>query len=340
VIKHLWIVALMLLSSCSDKTTAPPERAPAGEAAMPAAPSPSVSAAPLPDPLPEIAARVNGQPIFLRSVRLVAGLRMSGDASEEPRPVVYRKALNSLITRELLLQEALVRKVEPDTDGIERAYDEARVPYKDDESWKVFLAQQEMDPQSFRQELRIQHTVQALMTREAAGLPPVSDQEARSFYESRPELFETGERLRASHIQIRAPEGLTTSDRARLREKADALLVRLRKGEDFAKLARQHSEDPGSAQKGGELQVFYQGQMFPAFERAAFALEPGQVSEVTETPFGYHIIKLHERLPSLRVEFEATMERVKQFVAAQRRQQAVLQLVSTLEARAKIETYL
>jgi len=340
VIKHLWIVALLLLSSCSDRATAPPERAPGDEAAVPAAPSSSVSAAPLPDPLPELAARVNGQPIPLRSVRIIAELRMSGNAPEEPRPVVYRKALKQLIIREVLLQEALARKVEPDTDAIERAYDQARVPYKDDESWKVFLAQRELDPQSFRQELRIRHVVEALVRQEAAGLPPVDDQQARSFYDSSPELFETGERLRVSHIQIRTREGLTAADRARLREKADALLARVRNGEDFAQLARQHSEDPGSAQKGGEMQEFYQGQMSAAFERAASALELGEVSEVTEAPFGYHIIKLHERLPTVRLEFEEVKERVKQFVAAQRRQRLLEQLTTTLEARAKIEIYL
>jgi len=84
-----------------------------------------------------------------------------------------------------------------------------------------------------------------------------------------------------------------TKDEAR--KKAQDLLDRIRKGEDFAKLAKENSDDPGSKDKGGEYDFFRQGKMVPEFDKAAFALKPGEVSDLVETQFGFHIIKLEER---------------------------------------------
>ena len=84
-----------------------------------------------------------------------------------------------------------------------------------------------------------------------------------------------------------------TKDEAR--KKSEGLLERARKGEDFAKLATENSDDPGSKDKGGEYDFFGHGKMVPEFEKAAFALKPGEISDLVETQFGFHIIKLEER---------------------------------------------
>lgn len=104
------------------------------------------------------------------------------------------------------------------------------------------------------------------------------------------------ERVGARHVLImhrgseRAPASITrTRDEARAR--AQEVLTRARQGEDFAALARQFSDEPGATTSGGDLGVFGHGQMVPPFERAAFALAPGAISDIVETSFGFHVIK-------------------------------------------------
>jgi peptidyl-prolyl cis-trans isomerase D len=122
----------------------------------------------------------------------------------------------------------------------------------------------------------------------------VSEEELRLRYEARLDTYRSPEERRASHILIRVDEDASEGDIRRARERAEAVLTRLREGEDFATLANSESEDPGSASSGGDLGFFGRGMMVPSFEDVAFALETGQVSELVRSPFGFHIIRVEE----------------------------------------------
>ena len=124
----------------------------------------------------------------------------------------------------------------------------------------------------------------------------ISDEELAELYaEQAP-----GIRLRARHILLSMPDDASEAERDSVFALAESLRERAVSGEDFAALAREYSTDPGSAQQGGDLGWFERGNMVEPFENAAFGLEPGEVSEVVETPFGLHIIKLVDReTPSL-----------------------------------------
>lgn len=112
---------------------------------------------------------------------------------------------------------------------------------------------------------------------------------ARTFYKAEAKRFEQPEQVRARHILVRNTE-------ADARAKADQLLQKLKAGTSFEELAAAESQDPGSAARGGDLGFFARGRMVPTFEEAAFALQkPGELSEVVESPHGFHIIKLEER---------------------------------------------
>src|SRR5262249_10782082 len=122
-----------------------------------------------------------------------------------------------------------------------------------------------------------------------------------------PSRFEVPEMVRASHILLstRDPKSsaeLSDEQKAAKRKKLEELLKRARDGEDFAKLAKENSEDPGSKDKGGEY-TFPRGQMVPEFEGAAFSLKTNQVSDIITTSYGYHIIKLLDRIPAKKEPF-------------------------------------
>lgn len=119
----------------------------------------------------------------------------------------------------------------------------------------------------------------------------VTDEELRARYEAEsPEI-----QLRASHIMLDVPPGADQAQRDSVRAALRALRQRVVDGADFAALARQFSQDPGTARMGGDLGYFTRGDMVAPFEQAALALEPGEVSDVVQTPMGLHIIRLDER---------------------------------------------
>jgi len=121
----------------------------------------------------------------------------------------------------------------------------------------------------------------------------LNEQDLRSYYEQNAARLSGTEERRASHILIAAAKGAPDADRQKARARAEELLAQVRKAPDsFAELARKQSQDPGSAARGGDLDFFARGAMVKPFEDAVFALKKGEVSDVVESDFGYHIIKL------------------------------------------------
>jgi peptidyl-prolyl cis-trans isomerase D len=121
----------------------------------------------------------------------------------------------------------------------------------------------------------------------------VPEEDLRKYYEENKARFTTPEERRASHILIKADKTAPPAERAKAKAKAESILAQLKKSPDsFAELAKKNSDDPGSADKGGDLDFFGRGAMVKPFEDAVLALKPGETSGIVETDFGYHIIKL------------------------------------------------
>jgi len=127
----------------------------------------------------------------------------------------------------------------------------------------------------------------------------LSDKDIESYYKRYDKTtFSHPEQARARHILIGVVENASDKEKADAKAKADSILAQLKQGGDFAKLASQYSDDPGSKHNGGDLGFFTRGQMVKPFDEAVFKLKPGQISAVVETRFGYHIIKLEELKPA------------------------------------------
>jgi peptidyl-prolyl cis-trans isomerase D len=126
------------------------------------------------------------------------------------------------------------------------------------------------------------------------GKPTVSDADLQAYYDAHKDAYAVKEQVKARHILISVPQGADAKTDAAAKAKAQGILDQIRKGGDFAALAKANSDDPGSKDSGGELGFFTKGKMVPAFEQAAFALKPGQTSDLVKTDFGYHIINVEE----------------------------------------------
>ena len=330
------LAAAALFAACSGKPS--PGKAPAADATPDSSPIQIDNKTPLRDPLPMLAARVNGRDIPTSRVVVIAEDQLRSGAVKD-RIFAYRQALNQLVVRELLLGEAVSRKIAVDSAALERAYDEARVPYKDDAAWSESLKKQGFTPQSFREELRSKQTVNALLSDEAQRVAEPSDAEVKEFYDKNPAAFRN-EKLKAAHVLLRVPDGAKPQARVAARLRAEEIRGRAGAGEDFAALAKKHSGDTTSADKGGVLEPFGRGEMMKPYEDAAFALQPGGVSDVVETAYGFHVIKLIEHIQGEPMPLQLVKDQLKQQLAQTRRQQHVQALVNRLRARARVETFL
>ncbi len=138
----------------------------------------------------------------------------------------------------------------------------------------------------------------------------IDEEKMKDYYAINKKEFEKPERVKASHILIRpdlsptSPTGLSEEDAEKFAKK---LLAQIKAGESFAELAKKYSADPGSKEKGGDLGWFEKGQMVPEFEKIAFALDKGKVSDVFKSQYGYHIVKVTDKDPG----FTPTYEKVK-----------------------------
>jgi peptidyl-prolyl cis-trans isomerase C len=155
---------------------------------------------------------------------------------------------------------------------------------------------------------------------------------ARDVYRSNPRRFETPAQTRARHILIaRTPDG-------KAEEKAAEILARAKKGENFEELARQHSADYATAARGGDLGFFAAGQMVKSFEDAVARLtQPGQISDIVETEFGYHIVKLEARREAGMRTFDEVRESLEREVRAKAAQEARQARIDVIQRAAKVD---
>ena len=340
------VFVVMMLASCSRSTAADvkPQAAPAAarpaSQAAPVAPAAEPVAKPVPAVLPEVVARVNGEVINKTSlesaVKALEG-RAGGPVPADQRDRVFRGVLEDMIAYRLLVQEVKARKiVVPDAD-VDAQIARIRGQFQTDAQFQQALAMQKMTLEIVRDDARSEIGVEKLVESEIADKIAVKPEAITDFYQQNQDKFQQGARVKASHILISVPQNADAAAKLQAKTKAEAVLKDLKAGKDFAAAAKETSQDPGSAVNGGDLGFFEQGQMVPPFEQAAFALKPGEMSELVESPFGFHIIKVADRQDGRVVPLEEAKPKIEQFLSGQNRQAQTAALVTTLKAKAKIE---
>lgn len=164
-----------------------------------------------------------------------------------------------------------------------------------------------------------------LLEKEIEDKAKVSDKDVKDYYDSHKSEFVANNSVRASHILVKTEE------------EAKKISEQIKKGGDFAKLAREKSIDTGSARNGGDLGTFSRGQMVPEFEKVAFSLKVKEVSGPVKSQFGYHIIKVTERKEGTPVEFDKVKNMLTQRLTAQKQKEVFDSYMDGLRKSYKVE---
>jgi len=274
----------------------------------------------------------------LKSTVAARGQKLSAEdvAQAEPR------VLDSLIQIQLLLARATDNdKAEGRTASTKRI-DEMRTRMGSEENFNRQLKSVGTTPEELRNKMLEESTAETVLERELKV--NVTDEEVKKFYDDNPAKFEQPEMVRVSHILLSTRNPDTNSEipeaqKATKHKTAEDLVKRARAGEDFAKMAKEYSEDPGSKDKGGEYQ-FPRGQMAPEFEAASFTLKTNEVSDVVTTQFGYHVIKSSEKIPAKKLEFAKVSPDIREYLKQQqmqKRQDELKDFLVKLEKDANVE---
>jgi len=329
-------IAIALCACSTTSVNAAAKPAPA-QAAQAPAPQP---AKPVPAQLPDIMARVNGETItkaeFERAVEAIEA-RAGGPVPPEQRDQILRSILDQVVSYRLLVQETHARKVEASDAEITARVDQIQGQFPNEAAFKQMLTARHTTLEQLRSDLGQDVAVQKMIDAEISPKIVVKPEQLTDFYTKNPDQFKQPERVHASHILIGVPRDADAATKAQARAKADQVLKDVKAGKDFATLAKENSQDPGSAPNGGDLGFFQPGQMVGPFNDAAFSLAAGAVSDIVETEFGFHIIKVAEKQPPRTVPLEEVKPQLEQFLEQRNRQEQTDAFVKGLRSKGTIE---
>ncbi len=249
--------------------------------------------------------------------------------------------IENLIDRELLYQQAQQRNIQIRKRWVDLALNELKDQLGDRDAYKRFLENTGLAESVLRARIQKGLIVRRLLRREVIRQIKVSEAEKQAFYRQHPEYFQHNERIRVRHILIAFGDENDKVKRSNALLRIQSIQLMLHENADFASLALEHSDDPSKI-RGGDIGYLERQQLIKDFAEAAFALEPGQVSDIVETRFGYHLIKAIDRIPSssmayrnARDKIERTLRRDKEkkateaYLALQRRRASISRLYKT-----------
>jgi len=288
--------------------------------------------------------KVNGQTIpeeaiqfeLERLVRFYTDHGMSQDQIRAQLPSFVQKATEQAIGAKLLLDEASKLDLPVSEAEIDAQVEKIVQQVGGREAFQAALAQQKTTEAAFRVQLKSGKRVDKLVEKAVAGVADPTEEEIQKHFEEHKGEYSVGERVLAQHILI-TPDGDTDVSKREAKTKIDSIRERVLGGKDFADEAAAHSMCP-SGKEGGSLGWFSRGMMVPEFDEAAFSMKDGDVSDVIETQFGYHIIYKTDHEDAHEADFDDVREKIRDFIRHARRGEAVTAYVDELKAKAKIET--
>jgi peptidyl-prolyl cis-trans isomerase C len=271
-----------------------------------------------------------------------------GSIPEDQRSEIRSKLLDHLILSRILTSKATADDKAATRKMVEDNIDEARKSAPSPAMFDAQIKASGMTLDQVRARAYEEQLARRVLERETTNGIAISDAAAQTFYDDNPAKFEIPEQVRVSHILIstleppdplnpRAQQRPLPPEKKKEKEKlARDLKARADKGEDFGKLVKQYSDDPGSKDKGGEYK-FPRGRMVPEFEAAAFSLKTNQISDIVETQYGYHIIKGLEKFPAKHEQFAEVKTKIKDYLVEKEAEKALPAYLDKLKIDAGVK---
>lgn len=266
-------------------------------------------------------------------------LRQGRQVSDSQLMEIKRVVLDNIIGRELLYQESRKQGVLVKTSDTEARWLSMKDNYPSEVEFKNALTEMNLSEESLRTQLERSIALQQFIDGKIGLSITVVEKETKEFYNKNPAYFKKPETVHARHILIKVQPDDDASQKAAARKKIETIQRRLSAGEDFSTLARTFSEGPTGV-KGGDLGFFGRGQMVKSFEDAAFALNPGEVSDLVRSSFGYHLINVIDKKPESIYPYDDVKESIYQNLRRQRVDKEVKHYVEKLKSRADVKTFL
>jgi peptidyl-prolyl cis-trans isomerase C len=290
-------------------------------------------------------AMVNGSVVSRVSFdREMTGVRqrfssMGKPLSPSQLPELEKRVLDNLINIELLYQQSRKVGTKVDEAEVNAQFEALKKRFPTEAEFNNAIKNMKLTETVMKSQISRGISIQRFLDKMTLGKVEVSEEEIKAYYDSHTNLFKKPEQIRASHILIKVETGADEKDKAKARKTIEKIRQRLVKGEDFGALAKEFSQCPSSA-KGGDLNYFGKRQMAKPFEEAAFALKVGELSDVVETQFGYHLIKLTDKKSASTNSYKDMKDRIKKNLMREKIRVEVSNYVQELKKTAKIEIFL
>ena len=321
---------------------ATPAAAPAGGAPASPAAAPADDQRLAPEQIPLVVARIGSievsrEDLLARAAEARSALAERGVGQPPPTRGFYRSVLDDIIGNRLIYRDLVARGLGAPTADVDQRIQEIRSRYPSEEEFTRQLGARGFDVARLRREIAEGVTVQRWVRETVVPSLAVTPEMTQQFFDDNREQMIALEAVRLAHVLVGVPRDADQAARAAARQKAEGLRARIAGGEDLAAVAREASDDKGSAERGGELGWMQRGQAVPAFEQAAFALAPGTLSEVVETPFGFHVLRVAEKRAEKKLTLDDAREQIEGLLKQRLLENKVRETIQGLAKNEKIE---
>jgi peptidyl-prolyl cis-trans isomerase C len=273
------------------------------------------------------------------NLHLQQAAQQGGQIPDLMLPKIKTDILNNLIDRELLYQESQKKNATIDAEEVNNQLKSIKDRFPSQAEFENTLGQLDLTEADVKSQLERNIAIRNLIDKTVTQKINVSDEETKAFYEANPNLFKQSEQVKASHILIKVDPGATDTQKAQARIEIVQIKQKLKNGQDFAAFAKEYSQGPSSV-NGGDLGFFGRGQMVKPFEDAAFALKPNEVSDIVETRFGYHLIKVVDKKPGGMMTYAEVKDQIGRRLKRKKIEQEAKLYIENLKKDAKIEKYI